>query len=94
MSFWTTACDRIMRVFSLAGLALVMLLLATGCTCLTQYKQIPQAAEQKATDRDENLPSVKPATPPVSPQSQKHPSTEEIEVQGKNQPDSAPIELE
>jgi hypothetical protein len=82
------------RAFSFAGLALMVLFLAAGCTCLTQHKQIPQAAELKAADRDENLPSVKPATPPVSPETQKHPSTEEIEVQGKNQPDSTAIELE
>jgi hypothetical protein len=94
MNFWITVCDRIVRVFSFAGLAVMVLFLAAGCTCLAQHKQIPPASEQKAADRDENLPSVKPATPPVSPESQKHPSTDEIEVQGKNQADSAAIELE
>ena len=96
MSFLSTACDKLVRVFSFAGFAVLLLALALGCVSPIQQKQVPPAAV-KGGERGEVLPSVKPVNPPVIPESQassKRTTSPEIEVHDNLQIDSTPIEKE
>jgi hypothetical protein len=97
MSFLSTACDKLVRFFSLAGCATVLLVLVLSCVCPTQQKQVSPAAEVKKSERDETLPSVKPVTPPATPESKassKQTTSQEIEVHNNSQIDTVPIEKE
>lgn len=96
MSFLSTACDKLVRFFSVASFATLLLFFVLSCACPMQQKQVSPAAV-KEFERDETLPSVKPINPPVitGPQSSPKPTTsQEIEVHDNLQIDSAPIEKE
>ena len=94
MSFLSTACDRVVKLFSFARLAVLMLILVTSCASHTQQKQISPASELKASEREETLPLVKPVALPSAPESHKRDSSQEIERYDNSQLDSAPIDLE
>lgn len=97
MSFLTTACDKLVRVFSFTGFATLLLVFVLSCASPMQQKQVSPAAAVKKSEREETLPSVKPVTPPIitEPQaSSKRTTSPEIEVHDNLQIDSAPIEKE
>jgi len=92
MNFLSTACDKLVSVFSFAGFATLLLVLVLGCASTIQQKQVSPAAVQEF-EREETLPSVKPVTPELQ-SSSKHTTSQEIEGHDNSQIDSAPIEKE
>lgn len=91
MSYLNSICDNFLKVFSFACFA-TLLLFILSCAFPLQEKQAAPT-EVKKTEREEALPLVKPATPPVeSPDSHRRATTQEIEAHDRLRIDSAPIE--